>query len=79
MVFSRRSIGSAKNAQIRHTSTPAPVQISREEWVVRSTFSLSPMPSQRATDTLTPAPMPMSRPVNRDTSVVVEPTAPSAT
>jgi len=36
------------------------------------------MPRPRATATLTPLPMPISSPVNSDTSSVVEPTAPSA-
>ena len=78
LVFSSRSIGSAKNTHTRHTSTPRPRQIRKDEWTVFSTLSLSSMPSPRAAATFTPAPAPISSPVNRDTSVVVEPTAPSA-
>ena len=78
MVFSRRSMGSAKNTQTRQVRTPAARQMSREEWLVCSTSSSLPMPSPRATDTLTPPPRPMSRPVNRETRVVVEPTEPRA-
>ena len=78
LVFSSRSIGSAKNTHTRHTSTPRPRQIRKDEWTVLSTLSLSSMPSPRAAATFTPAPTPISSPVNRDTSVVVEPTAPSA-
>ena len=42
------------------------------------TRSLSRAPRCRATQTLTALPIPIRKPVNRDTRIVVEPTAPKA-
>ena len=68
--------GSANILHIRHSISPATRQINAAVCTVSSVPFASPTPSLCATLTLTPPPIPIRKPVNKDTNSVVEPTDP---
>ena len=78
LVFSALRIPPAKPQPMPSSTSPAAAQVSAAEWTVSERFFRSPAPKWCATSTLTPPANPMRKPVNRDTRMVVEPTAPNA-
>ena len=77
-VFSSSSSGREKTKHSSPTTIPMSTHITNDEQTVRSVPRSSPAPRRRAAQTFTPLPMPSRKPMNRDTSSDVDPTAPSA-
>ena len=60
------------------SSVPARTHTSADAWTVSASSRFAFAPKWRATSTFTPLERPMSSPVNSDTRMTVEPTAPKA-
>ena len=78
LVFKSSSSGRAKTTPIMSSSTPISAESMHEVCTVSSVSRSLREPRYIAVRAFMPLPMPMRKPVNRNTSVAVEPTAPSA-